>query len=55
MISSFSHARAANLFRNQVEKSAGLGMGQSDLSALKAASSGTAPVGISEMQLFALD
>jgi hypothetical protein len=49
-----AHGRAANLFRNQVEKSAGLGLGQADLSAPKV-TSGTTPVGISEMQLFALD
>ena len=49
-----SHARAANLFRNRYERPAGLGLGQTDLGAPRI-TSGTAPVGISEMQLFALD
>jgi hypothetical protein len=49
-----AHGRAANLFRNQYEKSAGLGLGQSDLGAPRI-TSGSPPVGISEMQLFAID
>jgi hypothetical protein len=49
-----AHGRTANLFRNQYEKSAGLGLGQSDLGAPRI-TSGSPPVGISEMQLFAID
>lgn len=49
-----AHGRAARMFRDQYEKSAGLGLGQNDLSAPKV-TSGSSPVGISEMQLFALD
>jgi hypothetical protein len=49
-----AHGRAANLFRNQYEKSAGLGLGQNDLGAPRI-TSGAPPVGISEMQLFAID
>ena len=45
---------AARRFRDQHEKSCGLGLGQRDFGAPMVAS-GTTPVGISEMTLFALD
>jgi hypothetical protein len=49
-----SQRHAANIFRGQVEKARGLGLGQSDLGAPRAVS-GSPPVGITEMQMFALD